>query len=42
MNKHYCHNCGHWSLLADGVHCAFCLDFWRAHRRMPHYGESTI
>lgn len=38
--QHYCHNCGHWSELADGVHCAWCLKFWQAMRRMPNYGDT--
>ena len=37
--KHYCHNCGHWSQLADRVHCGYCLAFFYRHARMPRRGE---
>lgn len=39
MKVHYCHNCKFWSELVDGVHCAFCLNFWRLNRRMPIPGD---
>jgi hypothetical protein len=37
--EHYCHHCRYWSALADGVHCAYCLAFWQANRRMPLPGD---
>jgi hypothetical protein len=37
---HYCHNCGWYSRLEDGVYCAFCLTFFYSHGRMPRTGES--
>jgi hypothetical protein len=29
------HYCLHWSLLTDGVFCAYCLRFFYANRRLP-------
>ena len=34
-DTNYCHNCGCWEILADGIWCAYCLEYWITHERMP-------
>lgn len=37
--QNWCHNCHYHRDLKDGVHCAWCLDFFYEHGRLPVQGD---